>query len=125
MVEVIRKEELRGTPRHIRGPAYETFRFLLASDDAEATVTDIVLAPGIEDIYGYDRQIEIAYCLEGEAELTDLATGTTHRIGPGTLWVARRGERFRFRANQPTRLICVFVPPFSGEETGFARDLDA
>ena len=122
MVQVIRKEAVRGTSRHVRTHAYETFRFLLASDDVGATVTDIVLAPGVEEVYGYDRQIEIAYCLEGRAQMTDLGTNAVHLVEPGTLWVSRKGERFRFVASQPTRLICVFVPPFSGEETGFAED---
>jgi mannose-6-phosphate isomerase-like protein (cupin superfamily) len=57
-----------------------------------------------------------------EAVLMDDAAGTTHRIEPGTLWVARKGTRFRFRAETPTRLICVFSPPFAGRETGFAGD---
>ncbi len=122
MVTIVQKESLRGTARHVRNQTYETVRLLLAEDGAEATVTDIVLAPDVEETYGSDQRIEIAYCIEGDAELTDLASGVVHRIIPGVLWVAQRGERFRFRASVPTRLVCVFVPPFSGEETGFARD---
>jgi quercetin dioxygenase-like cupin family protein len=80
------------------------------------------MTPGIEATYGYDQHIEIAYCLEGAAELGDEATGAKHEILPGTLWIATRGSRFRFRASIPTRLICVFSPPFMGHETGFAGD---
>jgi len=34
--------------RHVRTDAYEADRFVLASDGAGATVTDIVLRPGVE-----------------------------------------------------------------------------
>ena len=121
-IRIIRKEQLAGTARHVRNETYETYRFLLDSDRADVTVTDIVLAPGIEATYGYDQHIEIAYCIKGHAELVDLSDGQAHAITPGTLWLARPGDRFSFRASVPTRLICVFSPPFAGHETGFAGD---
>ena len=121
-VQVIRKADLAGTSRHVKNDTYETTRFLLDADRADVTVTDIVIAPGIEAEYGYDKHIEIAYCIEGAAVLSDAAAGQTHRIEPGTMWVAHKGARFRFRAETPTRLICVFSPPFTGRETGFVGD---
>ena len=121
-VRVIRKADLAGTPRHVRNRAYETFRFLLASDGLGVTVTDIVLKPGVEAVYGYDNHVEIAYCIEGRAGIADLATGAEAEIVPGCLWIAGRGDRFRFLAAEPTRLVCVFSPPFEGGETGFAGD---
>lgn len=121
-VRIVRKNDLVGTDRHVRHEAYETYRLLLAADGAEVTVTDIVLNPGIEATYGYDKHLEIAYCIEGRADIVDLTTGTRSVIEPGTLWVAERGDRFRFKADEPTRLICVFTPPFTGSETGFAGD---
>lgn len=119
-MRIIRKENLRNTSRHVESHAYETFRFLLASDGAGVTVTDIVLKPGILETYGSADRTEISYCLEGEAVLTELADNSEHKIVPGTLFVASPGDRFTFLASQPTRCICVFIPPFSGEETGFA-----
>ena len=121
-VRIVRKADLAGTPRHVRTDAYETFRFLLASDGLGITVTDIVLKPGVEAVYGYDNHVEIAYCIEGRARIADLRGGAEAEIGPGCLWVAERGDRFRFLADEPTRLVCVFSPPFVGGETGFAGD---
>lgn len=121
-VRVVRKGELAGTARHVRSDTYETYRFLLASDGTGVTVTDIVLRPGVEATYGYDSHVEIAYCIEGRARITDLATGDELAVEPGTLWIAERGDRFRFVADEPTRLVCVFTPPFTGTETGFAGD---
>lgn len=86
------------------------------------TVTDIVLQPNVEATYGYDEHLEIAYCIEGTATLRDQATGEAFEISPGVMWVAEPGSRFSFRATAPTRLICVFQPPFKGGETGFASD---
>jgi L-ectoine synthase len=113
-VRVISKSNLVGTSRHVRNETYETYRSLLASDDVGVTVTDIVLAPGVEATYGYDNHVEIAYCIEGKATLTDLATGRCEEIAPGTLWAACKGDRFLFEAEVQTRLICVFTPPSRG-----------
>jgi L-ectoine synthase len=117
-IQIIQKSALEGTSRHVRNDVYETFRFLLATDAVGVTVTDIVLNPGVEETYGYDDHIEIAYCIEGRAALTDLADNTNTDIVPGVMWVARKGQKFRFIAYEPTRLICMFTPPFEGHETG-------
>ncbi len=121
-IRTVQKSDLEGTERHVKAETYETYRFLLESDHTGVTVTDIVLKPGIEAEYGYDKHIEIAYCIEGKATLTDLATRKVHDIQPGTLWVADKGARFLFTADEPTRLICVFNPAFLGHETGYAGD---
>ncbi|MGL4610422.1 MAG: ectoine synthase [Trueperaceae bacterium] len=117
-----RKADLLGTNRHIKNNVYETVRFLLAPDRAGITVTDIVLNPGIEETYGYDKHIEIAYCISGRATLQVSENQEAHYIEPGVLWFARPGETFKFVAQESTRLICVFSPDFRGEETGFAND---
>lgn len=118
----IRKSDLRDTTRHVRSETYETFRFLLAPDGLGVTITDIVLQPGIEADYGYENHVEMAYCIEGRASIVDHATKQQTEIVPGTLWVAHKGDAFTFKAQEPTRLICVFTPPFAGQETGFAGD---
>ena len=119
---VKRKQDLIGTDRHVKTHAYETVRFLLAPDRAGLTMTDITLEPGIEEMYGYEDHIEVAYCLEGHAILTDLTNGSVHEIVPGTFWAATNHEKFRFVASVKTRLICTFTSPFAGSETGFAQD---
>jgi L-ectoine synthase len=121
-IKIIRKSDIANTPRHIKNDIYETSRFLLAQDNTGVTVTDIMLAPNLEADYGYDAHIEIAYCIEGKAMLTDLQNMETYTIEPGTMWVAPKKSRFRFKADLPTRLICIFNPAFIGAETGFAKD---
>lgn len=122
MIKVIDKSGLAGSPRHVVNQHYESFRFLMREDGSDVTVTDIVLKTGVSADYGYDAHSEVAYCISGEAMLTDLSTGKTHRITAGTLWTSAKGDRFRFMPLSDTRLICVFSPPFAGGETGFAGD---
>ncbi|WP_376088965.1 ectoine synthase [Roseomonas sp. CCTCC AB2023176] len=121
-VRLITKAALQGTSRHVVHDTYETTRFLLAEDGLGVTVTDIVLQPGVEATYGYDEHVEIAYCLEGRAVIHEVGSGRRLDVAAGSLWVAERGDRFTFLASEPTRLICVFTPPFRGHETGFAGD---
>lgn len=121
-LRLISKPALIGTKRHLRNDVYETCRFLLAEDGLGLTVTDITLAPGVEATYGYDQHVEIAYCIEGDAVIRSLPDGVEQRVVPGTMWIAEKGDRFTFRASVPTRLVCVFTPPFAGHETGFSGD---
>lgn len=116
-----RKSALLGTDRHVRNHAYETVRFLLESDQAGLTVTDITLEPNVEQVYGYDTRIEIAYCISGRAQLREVDSSDWQVIEPGTLWFAKPTEHFHFVAFEPTRLICVFSPAFTGAETGFVE----
>ena len=116
-----RKNELAGTARRVGTDKWQTTRLLLREDGAGLTVTDVTLKAGSDAIYGYKHHVEIGYCLEGEAEITELATGLVHKITPGTLFAAAKGERFRWRSEQPTRLITVFNPALVGPERNDAE----
>jgi L-ectoine synthase len=76
----------------------------------------------VEEISGYNEHIEIANCLQGQATIKELPDGIPTEIAPGTMWIAQRKDHFSFQASEPTRLICVFTPAFTGDETGFAQD---
>ncbi len=115
------KADLLGSSRHVKTHAYETVRFLLKSDGVGLTLTDIVLKPDVEAVYGYEQHLEVAYCLSGHARLTEVSSKVVHDIRAGTLWAARAGEHFSFVAFEETRLICAFTPAFEGDETGFAK----
>ncbi len=116
------RKDIVGTPRDVKNVNYRTLRLLLATDDVPVSLTDIVLNPGIEDIYGYADRTEIAYCIEGRATSRDLKTNVAQDIYPGVLWVAPN-SRFSFLAHEPTRLICVFYPPLEGNESGLEIDV--
>ena len=58
------------------------------------------------------------YCIEGEGQITDLASGETHDIRPGTIYALNKHDRHVLRANKGThmRMVCVFNPPLTGRE---------
>ena len=110
------KADLQGTPRAMSTDLWSTTRFLLREDGAGLTLTDVTIAKDDGHIYGYQHHSEVGYCLEGLATLEDLATGEIHDITPGSLWLAHKGERFRFVALETTRLITIFTPALVGPE---------
>jgi L-ectoine synthase len=71
-----------GTSRDVRHRNYRTLRLLLAWGPSPVGPTDITLAPGIKDTYGYPDRAEIAYCISGAAVAVDLDNGIEQRIVP-------------------------------------------
>ena len=56
--------------------------------------------------------------MEGEGEVEDVATGTVYPITPGTLYALDKNDQHVLRALKgDLRLVCVFNPPLSGQET--------
>lgn len=110
--------DLVGTKREVVNKAYSSTRILLAEDNLGIGLHDVVINPGIKEMYGYDDRTEIAYCISGTATVVDLDTGQEQSVRPGMLWIAPLGSRFTITANEPLRLICVFDPPLEGTETG-------
>ena len=80
------------------------------------TLTDAVLEAGLDEIWWYKNHLEAVYCLEGEATLEDLTTGTLYEVKPGTLYALDKHERHRLRVTRRMRVICAFVPPLTGGE---------
>jgi L-ectoine synthase len=64
----------------------------------------------------YKHHQEACFVIEGEAIITERETGTTHRIGPGDAY-APGNERHAIRVIEPLRLVCVFNPALTGQET--------
>ena len=64
----------------------------------------------------YKNHVEANLVIEGEGELTDLATGTVHRLTPGTMYALDRHDRHRIDARTGMRIVCVFAPALVGPE---------
>ena len=105
----------------MKGEMWLSTHLLLREDEAGFTLTDVTIAKDDGHIYDYQHHSEVGYCLEGRATLEDLVTGEVHDIVPGSLWLAHKGERFRFVALEPTRLITIFTPALVGPEV---NDMD-
>ena len=78
---------------------------------------DTTVATGAVLEMEYRHHLEACYCLEGEAEITDLATGERHRIAPGSMYALDQHDRHTMRVISQLRLVCVFNPALTGGET--------
>ncbi len=110
------KADLQGTPRAITGEMFSTTRFLLREDEVGFSLTDVTLKRGSSMDFARQHHSEVGYCLEGRATLEDLSSGEIHPIGPGSLWSAQKGERFRLKVLENLRLITIFTPALVGPE---------
>ena len=116
---VRRRDELEGTGK-VTTVAHGTVgvvRYLLRDDRAGFSVSDVTVPAGTDNVLQYRHHIEANLVLEGEGTLEDLATGRTHRLAPGTIYVVFPEDRHRVRADKPLRVISIFNPPLVGTET--------
>jgi len=105
------------TPAHIKGDAFESRRLLLAADGLGYSFHDTICKRGTEQHLEYKNHIEANYCIEGEGEVENVATGDIHPLAPGTLYVLDRHDRHIIRATKSDlRFICVFTPALTGQE---------
>jgi len=92
-------------------------RFLLDKDGMGYTVTRTTVQPGSPQRWHYPNHLEACYCVEGEGELIDLATGERHKILPDSLYALDDNDPHTFEAlGGPVTLICVFSPALRGDE---------
>lgn len=110
-------DEVIGTDRDVEGEGWRSRRLLLRADGMGYSLHDTTVATGAEMEMEYTNHLEACYCLEGEGEVTDLATGERHRIVPGTMYALDQHDRHTMRVISELRLVCVFNPALTGGET--------
>ena len=109
--------EVVGTDRDVEGDGWRSRRMLLRRDGLGFSFHDTTVAAGSELRLQYKHHLEACYCLEGEAELTDLSSGERHAIRPGTMYALDRHDRHTLRVRTDLHLVCVFNPALTGAET--------
>lgn len=110
-------DEVISGPNHASGPGWESRRILLKADGMGFSLHDTLVKEGEELHLEYKHHLEANYCIEGEGEVTEIATGRTWPIRPGTLYALDRNDAHVLRATKGNlRLVCVFNPPLSGTE---------
>lgn len=110
------KEELKGTEREVHAPTFVSFRFLLRKDGMGFSFHETTLYAGTETYIWYKHHLEAVYCIEGEGEVEVLPDGPTYQIRPGTMYALNGHETHYLRAKSDLRMMCVFVPPLTGQE---------
>ena len=111
-----RLNDIIGAEHDVAGPTFNSRRLLLAADGMGFSMHDTVLYAGTETEMHYQNHVEAVYCIEGEAELTELDDGATHKLEPGVLYALDNHDRHILRAITDFRAICVFNPPITGAE---------
>jgi L-ectoine synthase len=109
-------DEVVGSDRDVEGDGWRSRRLLLRRDQLGFSLHDTTVAAGTELNLQYKHHLEACYCLEGEAELVDLASGERHRIAPGTMYALEGHDRHTLTVQRDLRLVCVFNPALTGTE---------
>jgi L-ectoine synthase len=109
-------DEVIGSDRDVAGEGWRSRRLLLRRDGLGFSLHDTTVAAGTELTLQYKHHLEACYLLAGEAELTDLTTGETHALRPGSLYALDQHDRHRLRVQTDLRLVCVFNPALTGGE---------
>jgi L-ectoine synthase len=110
-------QSIQGTDRDVKAKTWESRRLILRDDGVGFSLHDTVLYAGTVTDMWYKNHIEAVYCIEGEATLTDKETGTVYPITPGTMYLLNKHDRHRLEVQKDLRVVCVFNPPCTGQET--------
>jgi L-ectoine synthase len=109
-------EEVVGTQRDVEGEGWRSRRLLLRRDGLGFSLHDTTVEAGEVLQLQYKHHLEACYCLEGEADLVDLASGEHHTIAPGTMYALDEHDRHTLTVQRDLRLVCVFNPALTGAE---------
>ncbi len=109
-------EEINGTEDDVQAKTWYSRRFLLRRDGVGFSMHDTVMKAGTETFMWYANHIEAVYCIDGEGELEEHATGKKYTIKPGVLYCLNKHDKHTMRPRTDLRLICVFNPPLTGRE---------
>ena len=116
IVRTVEDLKAQGSYREKPG-VWSSARYLLRRDGMGFTLTRTTISAGSSQTMQYRNHLEANLIIEGEGDLVDLATGTVHRLRPGTMYALDRHDRHRIDASTDMRLVCVFTPALVGPET--------
>ncbi len=109
-------DEITGTERDVRGDGWRARRLLVRDDGLGFSLSETIVDGGAEMSLWYKHHNEACFVVEGEAEITERDTGAVHRIRPGSAYSPQH-DRHAIRVIAPLRLVCVFNPALTGQET--------
>jgi L-ectoine synthase len=109
-------EEIAGTDRDVSGEGWRSRRLMRRDDGVEHSVHYTEISAGAEQQLWYKNHYETNLCIEGEGEVVNVATGETHAIRPGTMYVLDQHDKHLLRAHTHLVLVCTFWPALTGAE---------
>ncbi|MGM7670667.1 ectoine synthase [Microbacterium sp. A93] len=108
--------EITDTDADIKTENWRSKRIVLAKEQVGFSVHETTLYAGTVNQFWYANHIEAVFIVEGEGEITDLATGETHQLAPGSLYLLNNHDKHEVRPRTQMRTVCVFNPPITGRE---------
>lgn len=109
-------DEITDTESDIKTENWRSKRLVLAKEKVGFSVHETTLYAGTVNRFWYANHVEAVFIVEGEGEITDLATGETHQLGPGSLYLLDNHDKHEVRPRTEMRTVCVFNPPITGRE---------
>ena len=110
--------QLKAAGRYAEKPGvWTSSRYLLREDGVGFTVTQTTVAAGQSQTMQYKNHVEANLVMEGRGTVTDLATGESFELEPGTLYTLDKHDPHRLDAATDMRIVCVFLPALVGRET--------
>lgn len=113
---VRRISDIDDTDADIKTENWRSKRIVLAKENVGFSVHETTLYAGTVNRFWYANHIEAVFIVEGEGEITDLATGETHQLAPGSLYLLNNHDKHEVRPRTQMRTVCVFNPPVTGRE---------
>ncbi|MDR6225172.1 ectoine synthase [Desmospora profundinema] len=110
-------DEIVGTDGEVSGETWISRRLLLKKDGCGFSLHDTIIKAGTVTNMWYKNHIEAVYCIEGEGEVETVDDGKVYPLKAGSLYTLDGHEKHQLRAKTQMRMICVFNPPVSGNET--------
>jgi len=102
--------------RVVSDAKWTSVRMLLAGDGMGFSFHITFLEEGSEHTFHYKNHFESVYCMKGRGRITDLATGETHEIKPGTMYALNEHDKHTLVADEELVMACCFNPPVRGDE---------
>lgn len=109
-------EQARNSDRRVVSEGWESTRMLLKGDQMGFSFHITTIYEGANLHLHYKNHLESVYCVSGEGEVEDLATGKVHPIAAGTIYILDKNDKHILRAKTEMQMACVFNPPLHGKE---------
>ncbi len=114
-------QQTEQSERRVVSRGWESTRLLLKDDAMGFSFHITTIYAGANLPMHYQNHLESVYCISGEGEIEDMATGQIHSISAGTIYALDKHDKHILRARTEMKMACVFNPPLHGKEVHNAQ----
>ncbi|WP_085505437.1 ectoine synthase [Thalassobacillus devorans] len=116
-MKTVKLQDVIDSENHVKADTWESRRLVLKKDGMGYSVHDTVIKAGTETHIWYQNHLESVYCIEGKGEVETIKDGKVWPIEKDTIYVLDQHDEHYLRAETDMRMVCVFNPPITGQET--------